>query len=311
MSNLSTSKSVSLRAHEGSVAILGPPIPRNPWRWIFLAGKAAGASLVALIVDHLSGNPDHVTSTFVAILCVSPVVLIGMRRALDQVVGSMLGGIAGTLMMVFELNILIGIPIAVGLAVLACCALRFKNGYPVAAFSALFVQAVPRGDPVMTLGVRLLAVATGALAAFIVNLLVSSAAYRNIFRRRISFAERTVSSLLLEAATSGPLVVRSGFPMLAELAGELDRAREELRWRGSDETRQWIASQAERVATLRRLLHLVLDLAYRLDEESLQPDALRDWLLWLTRKGEDEPPVPASLISATRRIRDLGSILRS
>ena len=51
---------------------------------------------LALGFDALTGNPDHVTSTFVAVLSVSPVVLMGLKRSLEQVCGSLLGGVCGT-----------------------------------------------------------------------------------------------------------------------------------------------------------------------------------------------------------------------
>ncbi len=297
--------------HRGALAILGPPLPRNRLRWVFLAAKSAVACLLALVCDRLTGNPDHVTSTFVAVLCVSPVVLMGLRRAIDQVAGSLLGGVSGTAAALVSLPALAGIPLAVGAAILLCLVLGFGRGYPVAAFSALFVQAVPRGGPLPTLGVRLVAVATGAVSAFVVNLLFTSAAYRGIFRRRLRFAEATVSALLVAAAERGPGAVRTGFPALAELERELAQASDELRWRGSRDLQAWVAGLEQRVADLRRLLHLVLDLVYRLDEEGLAPDAMQEWLRWLVHPGGEEPAVPEALASTTRRIRRLGRSLRS
>lgn len=175
-------------AHLGAFRVLGPPLPRNPLRPVFLAGKAAAACLLSLLLDAWTGNPDHVTSTFVAVLCVSPVVLMGLRRALDQVVGSLVGGLSGTAATLAGLGSLAGIPAAVGAGVLLCFTLGFGRGYPVAAFTALFVQLVPRGGPLATFEVQLIAVATGAASAFLVNLLVSSLAYRNIFHRRLRYA---------------------------------------------------------------------------------------------------------------------------
>lgn len=296
--------------HLGAVAILGPPLPKNPWRPVFLAAKAAAACLLSLLLDRLTGNPDHVTSTFVAVLCVSPVVLMGLRRALDQVAGSVAGGVSGLAAMVAGLPPLIGVPAGVGAGILLCFVLGFGRGYPVAAFTALLVQLVPRGGPLASLEIRLLAVATGAASAFLVNVLVSSAAYRNIFRRRLRFAEATVSSLLVAAGERGPQVVRAGFPAIAELERELALAGEELGWRRSAETRSWIAGLERRAADLRRLLHLVLDLVYRLEEEGLPPDAVQKWLRWLVRRGGEEPAVPAAVAPSTRRIRRLGRTLR-
>ncbi len=297
--------------HRGSKAVLGPPLPRNPLSRLFLAGKAAAACALALSLDALTGNPDHVTSTFVAVLSVSPVVLMGLRRSLDQVVGSVVGGLWGGGAMLLGLGPGIGIPLAVGAAVLTAFGLGFERGYTVAAFSALFVQAVPWGGPLATLEVRFLAVGTAAASAFMVNLLFSAAAYRNIFRRRMRFAEATVSTLLSRAAEEGPAVVRSGFPVLAALEAELALATEELRFRRARKTEAWIAGLTQRAANLRRLLHLVLDLVYRLEEEGLPEDTMQEWLRWLVQEGEGEPEVPSELVATTRRIRELGKTLRS
>ena len=315
--------------HRGALAVLGPPLPRNPVSRLFLAGKAAAACALALVFDRLSGNPDHVTSTFVAVLSVSPVVLMGLRRSFEQVVGSLLGGLWGTAAALAGLPLIAGIPTAVGVAILSCFLVGFGRGYTVAAFSALFVQAVPRGEPLATLEVRLLAVATAALAAFVVNVLVSSIAYRGIFRRRLRYAEATVSKLLVAAAERGPLAVRPGCPVLAELESQLEMARSELRWRsgigrltrherdprgafqaGSRRSASWLAGISYRTGVLRRLLHQVLDLSYLLEEHGLPPDAAQPWLRWLVCPGDTEPPVPAPLADTTRRIRRIGRTLR-
>lgn len=296
--------------HRGAVAVLGPPLPRNPLSRIFLAVKAALACALALAIDAATGNPDHVTSTFVAVLSVSPVVLMGLRRSLDQVVGSVFGGLWGAAALLAGGDLMIGIPLAVGAAILTAFAFGFERGYTVAAFTALFVQAVPRDSALETLEVRLLAVGTAAASAFAVNVLFSAAAYKSIFRRRLRRAEATVSALLVRAAEEGPVVVQSGFPVLAVVEEELLLALEELRWRRARKTEKWILEVLERVRALRRLLHLVLDLVYRLDEENLPADAMQPWLRWLIDEGGREPDVPPALEAATRRIRRLGRTLR-
>ncbi len=294
----------------GAVTVLGPPVPRNPWSKATLAAKAAVACALALGIDALTGNPDHVTSTFVAVLSISPVVLMGLRSSSEQVVGSLIGGVCGTAVALAGLGMGLGIPLAVGGAVLLCFAVGFGRGYTVAAFSAMFVQAVPRGEPLETLQVRLLAVATAAVAAFLVNILASAVAYRNIFRRRLRYAERAVSKLLVAAAEEGPQAVRPGFALLAELEAQLRMARDELRFRRSEPSAAWLAGVSYRAGVLRRLLHLVLDLSYLLEEEGLPPDAAQSWLRWLVRPGSSEPAVPPALRETTRRIRRIGQTLK-
>ncbi len=296
--------------HQGSLAVLGPPLPRNPMSRLLLAGKAAAACALALAFDAVSGNPDHVTSTFVAVLSVSPVVLLGLRRSFEQVVGSLLGGLWGTAAALAGLAPGAGIPAAVGAAIVSCFLVGFGRGYTVAAFAALFVQAVPRGDPLATLEVRLLAVATAALAAFLVNVLASSVTYRNIFRRRLRYAEATVSKLLVAAAEHGPRVALAGFPVLAELETLLEMAHSELHWRRSRRAASWLAGVSDRTATLRRLLHLVTDLSHLLEENGLPADAAQPWLNWLIHPGGAEPEVPEPLAGTSRRIRRIGRTLK-
>ncbi len=204
----------------------------------------------------------------------------------------------------------VGIPLAVGAGILSCFLIGFGRGYPVAAFAALFVQAVPRGDPLATLEVRLLAVATAAVAAFAINVLVSSIAYRGIFRRRLRYAEATVSKLLVAAADRDPQAVRAGFPVVAELEEQLQAARDELRWRRAEATASWLAGISYRAGVLRRLLHLVLDLSYLLEENGRPPGAAQPWLRWLVSAGGPEPEVPPPLIGTTRRIRRIGRTLK-
>ena len=97
--------------------------------------------------------------------------------------------------------------------------------------------------------------------------------------------------------------------MLAELEQELRQAQGELLLRRSPQKAAWIATLTDRVGQLRRLLHLVLDLTYRLDEEGLPDDTMQEWLRWLIHEGGDEPEVPPSLVATTQRIRRLGKML--
>ena len=61
---------------------------------------------------------------------------------------------------------------------------------------------------------------------------------------------------------------------------------------------------------LRRLLHLVLDLSYLLEENGLPPDTAQPWLRWLMCPGGSEPQVPEPLAGTTRRIRRIGHTLK-
>ena len=171
----------------------------NPF---FLAVKAALACVLALALCSLVGNPDTVSAGFVAVLCVSPTVLMGLRRAGGQLLGSALGGVLGVAMSALELPTWLGVPIAVAASVRLVYALGFEAAYPVAAFSALLIQSGSIGSPAEALEHRVVAVVIAAASGFLVNLVVSGLAYEEIFGRRLAIVERQVFRLLPDAARS-------------------------------------------------------------------------------------------------------------
>lgn len=271
----------------------------------WLAFKAGLACGVAMLLARARGNPDLVTTTFVAVLCTSVTVLIGIRQGIAQFSGSVAGGLWGTAMAALAVPPLAGIPLAVAASILTSFAIRFPGGYPVAAFTALFVQAVPRGGPLATLEVRLEAVALAALAATLVNLAVSAFAYRRIFQDRLARVERHADGLLVLAAAQGPLGVAPGFPLLSTLEGELARACEELRWRGAVEDLAWLERIQDRVLAIHHLLHLVYDLGLVMQQSAIPHHEVREFLEW-TRCGRGPAPaVPAALCPAATRIHAL------
>ena len=279
--------------------------------YLFLAAKAALACLVAMLLDRLVGNPDSVSSTFVAVLCVSPVVLMGIRQAGSNLVGSALGGIWGALALQLDLPTLLGVPGAVGLAILTAYAARVPGGYPVAAFTALYLILVPRDTPLDTLGVRLLAVSSGAAAGFVVNLVVSAIFYRNIFRDRLSLAERKIHDLVAAAARQGPDAAESGFALLAGLQGNLAQALEELRWRRAWTTHAEIQEMWSRVEHLRFLLHLASHVGYIVQAQGIEEAEIAPLLAWIENPDGPAPEVPPPLRAPVGRIEKTLDALRT
>ena len=263
------------------------------------AGLAAGA---ALLIDQLTGNPDHVSSTFIAVVCVSPVVLIGLRRAWDQVMGSAIGGTCGTLAASADLPLELGIPLAVGVGVLLCFLTGFGEGYLLASFAALFVQAVPFGAPMTTLGIRALAVGTGGVSGLVINLVVSSFAYRSIFTRRLRVADATVQRLLLRAAEEGPESARRGLPYLLGLSSELAAARRELEWRRDSVA--WVDPLQHRLDRLQRLLHLLIDLGDLSAHHEVERHRVIGYLDALVH-GRPTPLLPEAFRPTTSRLEAL------
>lgn len=269
---------------------------------LFLAGKALLACLVTLLLDDLIGNPDHVSSTFVAVLSVSAVALIGLRSGVQQLVGSALGGVWGTLATLTGLPVLAAVPLAVGLAVLTAHAARAAAGYPIAAFTALYLVLVPQGTPLETFGIRLLAVTSGAVGGLLVNVVVSALFYRQIYSRRLAAAERRVRELLPAAAGRGPDAVEDGFALLAALQGDLDHALKELRWRRARTSHAAVQRIWWRVEHLRSLLHLASNLGYVARKEDVGAASLAPLLDWLGDPSGPAPAVPEPIAEAVRRV---------
>lgn len=268
----------------------------------FLSMKALLASFVTLLLDRLAGNPDHVSSTFVAVLSVSAVALAGLRQGLAQLTGSAVGGVWGTLATFAGLPHLAAVPLAVAAAIVSAFAARAAAGYPIAAFTALYLVLVPQGTPLETFGIRLLAVSCGVVGGLVVNVAVSSFAYRRIYVRRLADAEARIRALLPAAAGRGPDAAESGFALLAELQRDLDHALTELRWRRARRFHADVRRLWWRVEHLRSLLHLAANLGWVVRREDLQRDAIAPLLAWLAAPSGPAPAVPAAIAEPVGRV---------
>lgn len=267
----------------------------------FVAAKAGLASGVALAACALVGNEDHVSAAFVAVVCVSPTVLIGFRRAFSQLLGSALGGAFGASSLQLGIPADVGIPLAVTGSVYAAFRAGLGQSWVVAAFTALFVQAVPRGVPTHTLAVRMEAVGIAVLAATLVNLVVSGWSYRTLFDKRLTRLEAYVHEVLTWAATAGPAAFTPAFALITALDEELTHAVEELTWRRSSDLGHLRGVHA-RVTALRHLLHVALDLQTRAAELGLPIEEATAMVRWAAT-GSGEPPLaPTPLGDARDRV---------
>ncbi len=231
--------------------------------------KAAVSAALGWALVRAFDNADAVSAAFVAVLCTSPTVFGGFRRARDQLLGSAVGGGIAALAVAAGLPPPLALAVAVGGAIGATFALGLGSGQAVAAFAAVYVVLVPRGGPWETLAVRVGAVALGALAAAAVTVLVSALAYHKVFDRRVRLARGLVGGALhkLAASESPPAgAMLEVFDPLTALHTELRDAGQELRWRGRGERHQiaaWLAhvqalqlvAQWGRALALRRANH--------------------------------------------------------
>lgn len=269
---------------------------------LFLAGKALAACFVTLLLDELVGNPDHVSSTLVAVLSVSAVALAGLRQGLAQLVGSALGGVWGTAATLAGLPPLAGVPLAVGVAIVTAFAARAGSAYPIAAFTALYLILVPQGTPLETLGIRLLAVTSGVVGGLLVNVVVSARFYRRIYAARLATAEEEVRALVPAAVGGGPDAAEAGFARLAALQAELDEALRELRWRRARATHAELRAMWWRVERLRSLLHLASNVGLVAAEEGVPAAELAPFAAWLADPAGAPPAVPAAVAAPARRV---------
>ena len=275
-----------------------------------VAIKAGAASALALGLSHLLGNPDLVSAAFVAVLCTSPTVMMGLRQARDQLAGGLLGAVLGVGARYLGAGPGLGVPLAVGLSVGSSFGLGIPQGYTAAAFSALFVQLVPMGDEGTTLEIRLMALAIAATSGFVVNLVVSSHAYRFIFVRRLRRVEAHADKLLAEAPARGPRSVHPAFALVSSLEHELKQTITELRWRGNQRDLTWIEAVAARVEAIHHLLHLVYDLGLLCEEHGLPAAEVAPLLDWARCGDGPRPEVPAPLAAGADRIVELWRQLR-
>jgi len=181
--------------------------------------KTMAVVIVVNLIDRGTRNPDGVTSTFVALLCLHPFLAGGTQVILSILMASLVGTITGTLVAAAcylspstDPNgwmILFSLPLSVTLTQYALMFVdrNDPSSRSSGLFSALFVILVqfayPPLDPIInandprrliwqTLLVRIIALATAFFAAFLVNFGFSSMAPLKIFKTRMYFGERMV-----------------------------------------------------------------------------------------------------------------------
>lgn len=270
---------------------------------LFIVLKVTLACSVALLLDQALGNPDSVSSTFVTVLCISPTVLIGLRNAWAQMLGSLVGGLWGTAANFLDWPVLIALPLAVGGAVATSFGLRIASGYPVAAFTALFLILVQRGTPLETFETRFLALFIALVSSFLINALVSAMLYRDIYRRRLEKVEQHVFSSLPEVIAGQQAAADKGFELLGILQQQLKRTLFELKWRRAWKTHAEISRLLQRTRLLSYLLHLVLDLSYLQHERPVDQEDVQNFVRWIQAPGStDFPFLPDTYLGLQRRI---------
>eukprot|EP01089_Gocevia_fonbrunei_P023074 TRINITY_DN9573_c0_g1_i1.p1 TRINITY_DN9573_c0_g1~~TRINITY_DN9573_c0_g1_i1.p1 ORF type:complete len:424 (+),score=57.25 TRINITY_DN9573_c0_g1_i1:42-1313(+) len=210
----------------------------------FIAIKATVALIVAILSDlYITDNPDQVSSTFAALICISPSPLMGLKNSWDNGVGSAIGTFWGIVLQIImyygteNLPQYAAVGTAVFFSVYTCWMLNQIQTYATAGFSALYVVLIPYGTPWITLRVRVIALASGFLVAFILNFLDSFLFLNFAFKRRVTIVYCSVYSALGRALSQDKAgrkhtasAMEAEFGMISRLQDELGVARLELKY---------------------------------------------------------------------------------
>lgn len=260
------------------------------------------ACILALMLDQLLGNPDHVSSTFVALLCLTPTVSMGLRHARDQWVSGLMGAGWGTLLAFSGWPVELALPLAVGLAIASAFGLKMGGSYPTAAFSALFVVLVQFQSPGHTFEVRVLALSIAAISSFVVNTLVSSLIYKDIFSERLAKVEKEVYAVLPAVIAGEGEKADQVFELLATLKHQMRLTLKELAFRKDMQTHAQLLKLLKRAQWLNYLLHLIWDLAWLQREEGLDRRDLETFVAWIRGEVSEFVFLPDSLLGVQKRV---------
>jgi hypothetical protein len=202
----------------------------------YLTAKAAVATALAAALAHAAGVSDLLSASFVALVCITPTAYAGLRRALEQLGGAVVGGGATALLLAVlpwqgdPARQCLAAGISVGISTWACARLRWEAGHITAGFTVLYLVLLPFRSFAEGLRERGLAVLLGALAAAAVNAAVSWAFAGRILARRVRLARASVAGALRRTAamcrdggTPEDLaaVYAPAFAVAAELHGDL------------------------------------------------------------------------------------------
>jgi len=177
------------------------------------------------------------------------------------------------------------------------------GGYPVAAFSSLFMILVHFTNPINTFQTRFLALFIALVSSFIVNVLISAMFYRKIYKQRLKIVEDFVSDSFKTVIEGDLDRADAGFDLLVSLQQQLKQTLFELKLRKAWNTYTHIENILARVKKLNHLLHLVLNLAYLCQEEQLEAAEIQPFIQWMqSPRADDFPLLPDVFLGIQKRI---------
>jgi uncharacterized membrane protein YgaE (UPF0421/DUF939 family) len=156
---------------------------------------------------------------------------------------------------------------SVTVTIAACFATRLRSAYLVAGFSVLYLHVLPLGSAASGIALRIEAVVIGALAATLVNTIVSSFGAERVAARRIRIAKATVADDLDRAASwierREPKEAPSfdaAFAVVRELRTDLDAAAQERLFPGAPRARESAEAGLRMAESLERAAHLAKEI---------------------------------------------------
>ncbi|KAL0240997.1 hypothetical protein GEMRC1_006233 [Eukaryota sp. GEM-RC1] len=285
---------------------------------LFLTLKTGFATAVALLIDMLIRNPDHVTSTFLAVLTTSPSVSLGLARGIESYYAATVGAVFGFFPLLFRFSPILAVPLSVPPSVLVMVLTGYEYLFGVAAFSALYVSLVEFDNPYNTLFVRFKSISSGVLAASLINILISAWQYKKIFSRKIEIVRSNIINnleMILTISRENPLGASPLFAQIEDLSRTLARARFEARYLCPRHVLDYLKSLTIELSTLQNLLHLLVDISYFLHFDSPSTPEEREQILtnvisWIRNQSKDEFEFPMELMSQYERLRPTLSVVR-
>ena len=248
----------------------------------FILLKTVIVIVVALLIDKGTRNPDSVTTTFVAVLSLAAYIHVGVELAKQTLVGGLLGAVIGTLIAAAcylppsvdpeKWMRLLSVPLSVGLTqyIMMFGGIESPAGLTSGLFSSLFVVLIPFAYPPLvgivpvddprniiwqTLLVRVIALLTAVVSAYLVNMVISASAPLDIYRQTMFFAERLVWRTQKHRLDPLDARVQNNYAKVVSqvaLGPVVSKATDA--WIFSDETRAEIAVIRARAKTVFRFL---------------------------------------------------------
>lgn len=208
--------------------------------------KVFFAIFLALLADtYISKNPDSVSSTFTAILCISTTVTKGIKACISTFLMCCIGAIVSTLGniicgedAIFIWRVPLGTAITYYLMFL-CHMEDDVGGLSAGAFSAIFVQlTLFQYNPLIkytgkkwlhTFVVRLLSVFTGCVSSFIVNSFFDIIYYKFFFKTKLQHFSNNVTLYLHEFINEPEnYLLESKYQLLNDLIVDINFAIDEI-----------------------------------------------------------------------------------